>query len=83
MVISPVALIIPLTYSPVDAQTTTFAVPPILTVAFPPPETIVTLLEPKAIAFPDVVIPVSWLPSPMKYGAITLPEDDTFAELIK
>ena len=37
-------LIRPVTYSPVEANTATFDVPPMLTVALPPPVTIFTLL---------------------------------------
>ena len=46
----PVALINPVTYSPVEATTTTFPVPPTPTVTLPPELTTLTLLVPLTIA---------------------------------
>ena len=60
----PVALINPVTYSPVVANTATFAVPPTPTSTLPPELTTVTLLLPLLMLATDVITPVSRAPLP-------------------
>ena len=62
----PLALILPVTYSPVGDQTTTLPTPLTPTVILPPELTTVTLLLPLEIelVLPLVVIPVKNAPLP-------------------
>ena len=60
----PLALTTPVTYSPVVANTATFAVPPTPTVMLPPELTTVTLLVPLLILATLVITPVSEAPLP-------------------
>ena len=60
----PVALIRPVTYSPVVAHCTTFAVPPTPTVMLPPELTTVTLELPELMLATLVITPVSNAPLP-------------------
>ena len=62
--ILPLALMIPVTYSPVVANTATLLVLPMFIVALPPELTIVTLLVPLDMLPGFRVIPVNWLPLP-------------------
>ena len=63
-VILPVAEIIPVTNSPVVANTATFDVPPMPTVTLPPELTTVTFEVPLLILLDDVETPVSCDPLP-------------------
>ena len=55
-VIVPLALTTPVTYSPVVANTTTFDVPPILTVALPPELLTLTLDVPNWILVASIPV---------------------------
>ena len=60
----PVALIKPVTYSPVVAKTATLPVPPMPTVILEPDPTTVTLLVPLLILATLVITPVNSAPFP-------------------
>ena len=60
----PLALITPVTYSPVEANTATFDVPATPTVILPPELTTVTLEVPELMFATDVITPVSNAPLP-------------------
>ena len=60
----PVALINPVTYSPVAANTATFDVPPTPTATLPPELTTVTFELPLLMLATDVITPVSREPLP-------------------
>ena len=68
----PVALINPVTYSPVVANTATFDVPPTPTVTLPPELTTVTFELPLLIFATLVITPVSRAPLPKIYPPLTL-----------
>ena len=72
----PDALILPVTYSPVVANTATLAVPPTPTVTLPPELTTVTLLVPLLMLATDVITPVSKAPLPKMYPPVILPAVD-------
>jgi hypothetical protein len=66
-VILPLALMTPVTYSPVVAYTMTFDVPPTLTLMLPPELATATLLVPLLIdVLEPEAMPVSNDPLPMK-----------------
>ena len=60
----PLALIIPVTYSPVVANTATFDVPPIPTVTLPPELTTVTFEVPLLMLATEVITPLRNAPLP-------------------
>ena len=60
----PLALITPVTYSPVVDQTTTLLVPPTPTLMLPPELTTVILLVPLLMLATLVITPVSNAPLP-------------------
>ena len=60
----PLALITPVTYSPVVAHCTTLAVPPTPTVMLPPELTTVTFEVPLLMLATDVITPVNNAPLP-------------------
>ena len=60
----PVALKTPVMYSPVEANTATFGVPPTLTVIFAPGEAMFTLDVPLLILATDVITPLKNAPLP-------------------
>ena len=62
--ILPLALISPVTYSPVVANTTTFPVPPTPTVMLPPELTTVMFDVPLLMLATDVITPVNKAPLP-------------------
>ena len=72
----PDALISPVTYSPVVANTATFDVPPTPTVTLPPELTTVTLLVPLLILATLVITPVNNAPLPKMYPPVMLPDVD-------
>ena len=68
------ALTVPMTYAPVLEKVTTFAVPETETMMLDPDNGILILLVPFDNLLPALaVMPVSKLPSPMKYPALMLP----------
>jgi hypothetical protein len=71
----PLALIKPVTYCPVVANTATFDVPPIPIVALPPEVAILTLLVPLTMLLTVTALALMLLillPSPIKYAWVTM-----------
>ena len=74
-VMLPLTLNKPVMYAPVVANTTTFDVPPIPTVALPPEVLMLTLLVPLVILLTETALALMLLillPSPIKYAWVTI-----------